>query len=130
MVGGRSNVGKAERARRRARNARKAEHPGPPESGGHREDPENPDTAAAPTVDALIGGAVYALACGDTGAFQRCADQLTARSPDGGSDDAGPALFTRLIEAVGSAWERGWQPDEVVRQVRRRRTEQIGRAHV
>lgn len=94
------------------------------QTGGRGAAPTSGDDPYATAV----GGALYALAHGDTAGFQRWSDQVTAGlGHDTGDDsdeegaEAALLLFARLVEAVTRAWDRGWQPAEVVRQLGRTR---------
>ncbi|MGI5169171.1 DUF2786 domain-containing protein [Spirillospora sp. CA-253888] len=67
-----------------------------------------------PDAGALVDGALAALARGDRDSFLRGVGALTDRHA------AGRALELRARRAVAAAWERGWQPLDVVRYAGRR----------
>ncbi|PSK89182.1 uncharacterized protein DUF2786 [Murinocardiopsis flavida] len=87
-----------------------------------------PASGDDPYADA-VGGALYALAGGDTAGFQRHTDRLTAGLGDGG-DGVALLLIARLTGAVTRAWGVGWQPAEAVRQVGKVRGERHSRMAV
>jgi hypothetical protein len=68
-------------------------------------------------AEQLVIEAMYALLRGDLGALRRCRAQLTDHL-DGSADRA---LLTLLVRAVTNSWQLGWQPAELVREVRRSR---------
>ncbi|MGI5414887.1 DUF2786 domain-containing protein [Actinomadura luteofluorescens] len=77
------------------------------------------ETAAALTVDE----AVRALARGESTTFQRLVGELTSR-PDtpGWTVAADHCVADRLRRGITSAWQRGWQPADLVRFTTRRHT--------
>ena len=79
-------------------------------------------------AEQLVFEAMYACLRGDAGTLRRCRTQLTDRPDVGGWRRAADrALLTLLAQAVTNAWQRGWQPAEVVRQVERRLGKRPGR---
>ncbi|WP_158581724.1 DUF2786 domain-containing protein [Actinomadura spongiicola] len=100
-----------------------------------RSRPEEPEARPSLTDAAgdLTAEAVRSLALGDTATFETLVARLTGR-PDSPEDDgarwrlaADRCLATRLRRAVTAAWERGWQPADVVRYTSRRRTSRHAR---
>ncbi|MGP4029098.1 DUF2786 domain-containing protein [Actinomadura sp. 3N407] len=81
---------------------------------------------AAPLTEAageLTAQAVRSLYRGDTAAFQRLVADLTGRPGVPGWPLAvHRCLAARLEQGITTAWERGWQPADVVRFASRRRT--------
>lgn len=76
----------------------------------------------------LTAEAVRSLSHGDRAAFQRLVAELAAGSDEPGwTLAAGRCLSARLREAVAAAWERGWEPADVVRYTSRRLTPRHGR---
>ncbi|MBO2462778.1 DUF2786 domain-containing protein [Actinomadura violacea] len=85
--------------------------------------PCGPEPSLLDDAEALTTEAVRALARGDTAAFRLLAAELAGR-PDlpGWPLVTGRCLAARLQRGVALAWERGWQPADVVRYASRRRT--------
>ncbi|MFG2091029.1 MULTISPECIES: DUF2786 domain-containing protein [unclassified Spirillospora] len=87
--------------------------------------------AAAPLTDdagGLAAEAVRSLHRGDAAAFQRLVAELTGRPGVPGWPIAvRRCLAARLDQGITTAWERGWQPADVVRFTSRRRTSRHAR---
>ncbi|MEU8804123.1 DUF2786 domain-containing protein [Spirillospora sp. NPDC048819] len=83
-------------------------------------------TAAAPLTEAageLTAEAVRSLHRGDAAAFRQLVAELTRRPGVPGWPLAvRRCLATRLERGITTAWERGWQPADVVRFTSHRRT--------
>jgi hypothetical protein len=79
-------------------------------------------------AEQLIDQAVHAQHRDETAELDRCRGLLTA-GPGGavGIQVVNRALLARLLRAVEYAWQRGWQPAELVRAARREHTVQHGR---
>jgi hypothetical protein len=101
-----------------------------------RSRPEEPRPRPSLTDAAgdLTAEAVRSLSHGDTAAFDRIVALLAARPDAAAEIDASAwdlaidrCLAARLRRAVATAWERGWQPADVVRFASRRRTSRHGR---
>ncbi|RKS74235.1 uncharacterized protein DUF2786 [Actinomadura pelletieri DSM 43383] len=90
-----------------------------------------PSPAAA--ADDLTAEALRSFARGDTVTFETLVALLTGRpeAPEGDTArwrlTADRCLATRLRRAVTMAWDRGWQPADVVRYASRRHTSRHGR---
>ncbi len=123
-------MSKASRLRRRAKekrraNSRERQHSARRPPGGTAHRPPRADRAfsrdaLAAVAEQLAADAVHARFHDDTGAFTRYAAQLTEMSePPGWQRIVGETLFRCLQGAVTCAWQRGWQPTELVRHVRR-----------
>ncbi|HET6484300.1 MAG TPA: DUF2786 domain-containing protein [Actinoplanes sp.] len=71
-------------------------------------------------VEQLINWAIAAVSHQQPGEFERCRDQLVA-GPGGavGVQIVNRTLFASLLDQVEKAWQRGWQPAELVRAARR-----------
>ncbi|NYH55615.1 MULTISPECIES: DUF2786 domain-containing protein [Nocardiopsis] len=68
----------------------------------------------------VVSGAVDALVLGrDGGGVDLAAARLADTEDPVWADAAGRAVLDALLEAVASAWTRGWQPAETVRQAGR-----------
>ncbi|WP_165970662.1 DUF2786 domain-containing protein [Actinomadura sp. 6K520] len=97
---------------------------------GRRARPGEGTTSASRTeaADVLIAEAVRALSLGDHAGFRRLvvavAEQATV---PGWTATVRRSLAARLRRGVTSAWERGWQPADVVRFTSRRRTSRHAR---
>lgn len=85
---------------------------------------------AAETASALVGEAVLALARADDALFRDRVDGLAvppepagrrSLDADGWRRVIDQVLLTRLREGISTAWDRGWQPADVVRFTGRRR---------
>lgn len=91
-------------------------------------------TAAAPLTEAageLTAEAVRSLHRGDADAFQQLVAELTGRPGVPGWPLAvRRCLAARLEQGITTAWERGWQPADVVRFTSRRRTTRHARLAV
>ena len=76
--------------------------------------------AASASPGEVVSGAVDALVSGqEGGGVDLAAARLADAEDRGWADAAGRALLSALLDAVASAWTRGWQPAETVRQVGR-----------
>jgi hypothetical protein len=80
-------------------------------------------------VDGVIDAALSSWASRDVRGLDNAVTVLAA-GPSGPDGPAGPAvvdqaLGRRLVDAVGQAWGRGWQPADLVRVIER----QLGRRH-
>ncbi|TYK42817.1 DUF2786 domain-containing protein [Actinomadura decatromicini] len=76
----------------------------------------------------LTTEAVRSLSRGHAAAFQRLVAELAGRPDDPGRALAADRrLSARLREGVTAAWERGWEPADVVRYTSRRLTPRHGR---
>jgi hypothetical protein len=123
-------VGKASRLRHRAKEQNRAkerarrQHDAGQEAGAsHRPPPAGRPSAAdrlTALAEQLATDAVNARLREDTGTFERCAAQLADRpgSP-GWQRIVDHYLHAALLHEVTTAWQRGWQPAELVRQVSR-----------
>lgn len=118
------------RAKRKAaeasRRRRAAEMPGVEDPLGMFGGPRVPSQRQL--ADQIVGQAVHALHSGRTAEFVRCCTLLT----DGPGGPAGRqivnrALLTFLLRGVEDAWQRGWQPAELVRVARREHAARHGR---
>ncbi|WP_207946067.1 DUF2786 domain-containing protein [Actinomadura sp. 7K534] len=97
---------------------------------GRRSGPGEAETPAALTeaADALITEAVRALALGDRTGFRGFVMEAAERTTvPGWTFTLRRSLAARLRRGVTSAWERGWQPSDVVRFTSRRRTSRHAR---
>lgn len=91
--------------------------------------PSPAEPSLAEVAGQLTAEAVRALSRGDDAAFRRLLAELAGR-PEVSDDPAvhrwartaDRCLAARLQRAVTTAWERGWQPADVVRYTGRRRT--------
>ncbi|TDC42256.1 DUF2786 domain-containing protein [Actinomadura sp. KC345] len=82
----------------------------------------------AEAADELVGRAVGALRLGDAAGARRSAAELTGRSGvPGWTLAVHRCLAVRLRCAITTAWQRGWQPADVVGFASRRRTARHGR---
>ncbi|WUI03827.1 DUF2786 domain-containing protein [Spirillospora sp. NBC_00431] len=83
-------------------------------------------TPLADTANELTTAAVHSLTRGDTATFERLIADLTTPpgtvSVDAWTLTADRCLGARMRQGVTTAWERGWQPADVVRFTSRRRT--------
>ncbi len=82
-------------------------------------------------AEQIINQAIHALHREDTAELDRCRALLTA-GPGGGTGIhvVNRALFTSVLRDVEHAWQRGWQPAELVRVARREYTARHGRLMV
>jgi hypothetical protein len=82
-------------------------------------------------AEQIINQAVHALHREETAELDRCGALLTA-GPGGatGIQVVNRALLTSLLRDVEHAWQRGWQPAELVRAARRECTARHGRLMV
>ncbi|GGV37919.1 hypothetical protein GCM10010182_72740 [Actinomadura cremea] len=87
----------------------------PPSEGG---------TVPPPAEEAgeLTAAALAALSHGDTDAFRARTSALAGADVPGWPRAVDRCLAERLHRAVATAWERGWQPADVVRYTARRRS--------
>ncbi|QFG26342.1 DUF2786 domain-containing protein [Actinomadura sp. WMMB 499] len=86
----------------------------PPRHGGTAPDPAE--------AGELTAAALAALSHGDAGAFRARTSVLARAGGPEWTRAVDRCLAERLHRAVGTAWERGWQPADVVRYTARRRT--------
>ncbi|QXJ26034.1 DUF2786 domain-containing protein [Actinomadura graeca] len=95
---------------------------------GEAADPASAVPSFAEEAGELAAEAVRALSRNDETAFRHCVAVLAGR-PDapGWTRAADRCLAARLRRSVTTAWERGWQPADVVRFAGRRRTARHGR---
>ena len=78
-------------------------------------------------AEQIIQRAVRAQHLGESAELDRCRALLTAGSGGTRGDQiVNRALFTSLLHDVEHAWQRGWQPAELVRMARRERTARHG----
>jgi hypothetical protein len=79
-------------------------------------------------ADQIINQAIHARHDEETAELDRCRALLTA-GPGGaaGVQVVNRALLTSLLRDVEHAWQRGWQPAELVRAARREHTARHGR---
>jgi Protein of unknown function (DUF2786) len=76
-------------------------------------------------VDSVVDAAVSSCATHDRWGFDNAVTVLTAGPPGpGGPAVVDRALGRRLLDAVGNAWGKGWQPADLARVVER----ELGRA--
>jgi hypothetical protein len=82
-------------------------------------------------AEQIIDQAIHAHHCEDTAELERCRALLTA-GPGGatGVQVVNRALLASLLRDVEHAWQRGWQPAELVRVARREYTARHGRLMV
>ncbi|MDL4813923.1 DUF2786 domain-containing protein [Actinomadura opuntiae] len=90
--------------------------------------PGGPQPSLADEAEALTSHAVAALARADDAGFRLLVAELADR-PDvpGWARATARCLAARLRRGVTLAWDRGWQPADVVRYAGRRRTARHGR---
>ncbi|WP_242887918.1 DUF2786 domain-containing protein [Actinomadura litoris] len=92
---------------------------GLPDAASFDEDPPSPTEE----IGELVAEALRALPRADETLFAGLVQALAQRAdPPGWPRVADRCLAARLLRSVATAWERGWQPADVVRYVGRRRT--------
>ncbi|MFA1544491.1 DUF2786 domain-containing protein [Actinomadura monticuli] len=92
--------------------------------------PADAADAAGPAAmaDALVAEAVRSLSLGDGAAFHRLAADLAGRpGTPHWTRTADRRIAARLRQGVTTAWNRGWQPADIVRFASRRRTSRHAR---
>ncbi|WP_165964590.1 DUF2786 domain-containing protein [Actinomadura sp. KC216] len=101
------------------RNAWRRAHPG--EAAG-----PSPEAALTEAANDLAAQAVCALARGDAAAFNRLVTALVTAPGPVDEDEwrlvTDRCLAAQMRQGITTAWERGWQPADVVRFASRRRT--------
>ncbi|WP_242902470.1 DUF2786 domain-containing protein [Actinomadura terrae] len=89
------------------------------DAAGFEGDPPSP----AEEAGELVAEALRALPHADESMFGDLVEELAGRAaPSDWPRVANRCLTARLLRSVATAWERGWQPADVVRYVARRRT--------
>ena len=90
--------------------------------------PETTAASPAETAGDLTTAAVRSLSLGDTAGFRRLVAELSGRpGMPSWRIAVRRCLADRLRQGIANAWERGWQPADVVRFTSRRYTTRHGR---